>query len=45
MTKLKMDDGVYINYRLDDFRDPWIAEEEKLRRRLVQLHRKEAYPS
>lgn len=29
MPKVKMDDGVEINYRIDDFMDPWIEEEKK----------------
>lgn len=31
MPKAKMDDGVEIHYRLDDFMDPWIGEEKKIR--------------
>ncbi len=29
MPRAKMDDGVEINYRLDDFMDPWIEEKDK----------------
>ncbi len=29
MLRAKMDDGVEINYRLDDFMDPWIEEKDK----------------
>ena len=29
MPKAKMDDGIEINYRIDDFVDPWIEEKEK----------------
>ena len=29
MPKEKMDDGVELNYRIDDFIDPWIEEDEK----------------
>lgn len=29
MPKAKMDDGVEINYRIDDFLDPWIEEKGK----------------
>lgn len=29
MPKAKMDDGVEIHYRLDDFMDPWVEEKDK----------------
>jgi len=29
MPKAKMDDGVEINYRIDDFTDPWVQEKDK----------------
>jgi pimeloyl-ACP methyl ester carboxylesterase len=29
MPKVRMDDGVEINYRIDDFMDPWIHEKDK----------------
>ncbi len=29
MPKARMDDGVEINYRVDDFMDPWIEEKDK----------------